>query len=359
MATELSVAVSVIFSGDTKTRDAYTPEAFLKEVEAKRVRNGLTDAQTMQYMKSCLRGEAFQWLHYGTQLGKKDQDNQNLVLTDYTTFRKEFMRHYHLSGITRRVPWKGTLEQRHGETARAYMGRAMEEIVRSLDDKLIKWKTRCVPETVINLDAPLTLAAVAGPVAVDALTNAQRAALDIQVTDYIRTLVAATIEKTIVNTTFAVKDLFGREIIVDGLKNPTVRQRAHEWDDRGIPTQEMADRIQQYEMQVTKNTSHAGAYEVDADGNDIEIGAVSNKGRSSSSRGRGRGRGRGGRGSNSSSRDNNKSCTFCLRTGHSVEDCRDKEKHNSRMHRQQASKISEQPQQQQVTAIHAGNSQPW
>jgi len=125
---ELSLAQPILFYGlKSRDRDALSPEKFIREIEAKQTKYNWSDAETLPYIVSCLRGEAADW--WTASLENDDAaDSPTGPTRNYKAFLKAFKEHYFLGGRTHRLNWRQTIVQQQGEDTITYLQRAMKEL---------------------------------------------------------------------------------------------------------------------------------------------------------------------------------------------------------------------------------------
>ena len=126
LAPELALSQPVYFYGTQRPKDSLDPAKFLAELNNRQARHAWTDAEALQYFKSCLRTEAANWWEGSIEYSF---DYRRDVLADHPSrnwkaAQQAFREHYGLSGATYRIWWRDIVTQKSGEDAMAYMQRA-------------------------------------------------------------------------------------------------------------------------------------------------------------------------------------------------------------------------------------------
>jgi hypothetical protein len=123
---ELSLTTPVLFYGRCKDGKSIPPIAFLMELKARQTRHGWEPSMLLQFVKSCLRGEAALWLEGCILLYGDDQDQG--PAENYVAFKTAFKQHYGIGGATNNLCWAETFRQRSDKDIREYFSRATAEL---------------------------------------------------------------------------------------------------------------------------------------------------------------------------------------------------------------------------------------
>ena len=126
LAPELALSQPVYFYGTQRPKDSLEPAKFLAEIINRKTRHAWTDAEALQYFKSCLRTEAANWwegtIEYSFDYRKHTQATH--PSRNWEAAQQAFREHYGLSGATYRIWWRDIVTQKSGEDAMAYIQRA-------------------------------------------------------------------------------------------------------------------------------------------------------------------------------------------------------------------------------------------
>jgi hypothetical protein len=152
---ELSLTTPVLFYGNRKDGKSIPPNAFLMELEARQTRHGWEPSMLLQFVKSCLRGEAALWWE-GCILSYGDDQDQGPA-ENYAAFKVAFKQHYGIGGATNNLCWADNFRQRSDEDIREYFSRSTAELGKQLKESapLLYGKTYTPVDITVNGDNTL------------------------------------------------------------------------------------------------------------------------------------------------------------------------------------------------------------
>ena len=213
---EVNVSAPPIFSGDAKDKNYLSAKSYLLEIDARHNRRGQnqTDAHTIQWASSCLRGSAQRWFNHTTKhTATSDQEKQekDLILNDYAAFKKAFSETFGIGGATKEVNWRLVFNQQKGETAQAYFQRACTGLAEHLfdDDSMRTLKNNCFTPAPVYTTIS---AAVQDP---DVKTQVEAAA---------KTIIEAREAAAMNQVLYFLRNFFHRQVLVNGLTNQKLQE---------------------------------------------------------------------------------------------------------------------------------------
>jgi hypothetical protein len=104
----------------------------MKELENRQTRHNWTDSELLQYVQSCLLGDADLWWT-GTLSTYEDLGPAGPA-TNYSAFNLAFCQHYRISGKTHKLNWSDSFHQRSSKTTAGYFARSSTELANQLKE---------------------------------------------------------------------------------------------------------------------------------------------------------------------------------------------------------------------------------
>jgi len=315
---EVNVSAPPIFSGDAKDKTYLSAKSYLLEVDARNNRRGqnVTDAHTIQWASSCLRGSAQRWFNHTTKhIATSDQERQEkaLILNDYTAFKKAFSETFGIGGVTKEVNWKVVFNQQKGETAQAYFQRACTGLAEHLfdDDSMATLKGNC-------FNPPPNYATISAAV--------QDADIKTLVEDAAKGIIDARETAAMNQVLYFLRNFFHRQVLVNGLTNTKLQEMVPQLRREHTRNSALWARIAQEEVKLRFPNSAAETAVVTSE----EVNAANTKKK--------------GKGKNPAA-----SCDYCAKNGHVAKDCYTKKRAENK--KKGISEVSEN------TATPGGSSQ--
>ena len=250
---EIAVALPITFTGESSGVDSYLPDAFLKEITSRRFRSALTDEETLRFARSCLRGDAARWDSYASQFAGASQAARDHFNT-WEGWFAAFKQHYKMEGTCHNVNWETTLAQSHKESANQYFMRItekMERFIRSIHHTLI---ANCSSNINIAGTANFIKSRmVGGTPEQNIINNGQIDIFAAQYEEECARHLEWIVQEVVANAMHWMRQLFAREIWIDGLHGLELRKYATELEKTTPNTALLWDKISLYD--TAANTS--------------------------------------------------------------------------------------------------------
>ena len=183
-----NVTKTYFYGDDDKTAPAgsFNARAFLDHVELLRRRYNWTDAQTVNYGVTSMRGLAYEWFQMLQQI--LSDDMRARLLATWTVFKEAVMAHYNIGGMAKRPQVKAALDQARSLPLRRFFTVAMREFIVSARLEHDRWFNSMTPantwNTFLERHLPATQEGDAGGAAyrTAALTRLQTALEELETT---------------------------------------------------------------------------------------------------------------------------------------------------------------------------------
>ena len=331
---EIAVALPITFTGESTGVDSYLPDAFLKELTSRRFRSALTDEETLRFARSCLRGDAARWDSYASRFTGTTQAARDHFNT-WEGWHAAFKQHYKMEGTCHNVNWATVLVQYPKESANQYFMRITEQMERFIRSLLPAMTKSCTANITIAGTADFIKSRMIGGTPEQNLINDGQ--IDIFAAQYEEECARHLewiVQEVISNAMHWMRQLFARQIWIDGLHGLEMRKYATELERATPNTALLWDKISLYDtaastsVQQATNHKNAAYLHVQPPKKSGKVSSVdvapsaaqpSTKPQDAQTRP--------GKGPAAKKPDGTrKYCTFCKVSGHEIHECNSKKK---------------------------------
>lgn len=252
---------------------SFNAKSFLDHVELHRRRYAWTDAQTVNYAVTSMRGSAYDWFQMLQQILSDEMRTQ--LLATWSVFKEAVMAHYNIGGMAKRPQVKAALDLARSLPLRDFFTRAMTEYIASAKLDLDRWFNSMTPAntwgTILERQLPNTAAGDAGGAA-------YRAAALTHLTTYLETLETTQNASRKSKLWDIMVQQFIRNILVDHIPFSRTREKAYEFiaDKPDMDNFEFFEKLALFDERNNPNARKNGAsvHEVQVDDDPAQVEAI-------------------------------------------------------------------------------------